>query len=123
MIQLPAARCVSAIDLTFDGPPLHAACEAAGNEDEGQPSKLLVNEDNSGMGREASAVGDDVACGLPDALLFIANTICVSFKSWLINSFSVGHILSIESRGCWFNPRSQHSFAFFFCIFFSFFFA
>jgi len=58
LIQLPAARCVLAIDLTFDGPPLHAACEAAGNEDEdeGQPSNLSMKT-NSGMGRGAMLLG------------------------------------------------------------------
>jgi hypothetical protein len=52
------------------------------------------------MGREASAVGADVACGLPDALLFIANTI-LRFPQILVHhsSFSVEHFLSIESRG------------------------
>ena len=39
-------------------------------------------------------------------------------KHWIRCNWFRCNTFGSESRGCWFNPRWQHSFAFFFCIFF-----
>ena len=50
----------------------------------GNQASCLSMKTTAGWDERHPAVGDDVSCGLPDALLFIANTILRLSKNWLI---------------------------------------